>query len=152
MKITIDTSTDSHEHIKRAIRMLQSIVGEEAMPDSPEPAPGAPAPMDIFGGSSGGDIFSNAPTEPNAPENAPAENSAPFMGIFDAPSPPSQIQIISDEQPANSPVEASVLKSDDEPLADEELFADLFTKEELERMGGKAEEKTKERPYSRVYF
>ena len=151
MKITIDTSTDSHEHIRRAIKMLQSIIGEEAMSNSPETALSNPSPMDIFGGSSGENILSNAPAESNAPENTAAENNASVMSIFDAPSQPSQIQILSDDLPAHDVAETAV-KTNDEPLADEELFADLFTKEELERMGGKAEEKPKEKAYSRVYF
>lgn len=150
MQITIDTSSDSHEHIKRAIKMLQSIVGEDAVSNAPEAASSAPAPMDIFGGSSGGDIFSNAPAE-NTAESAPAEDNAPVMNMFDAPAQPSQIQILSDEPAPANAAEAPV-KTDDEPLADDELFADLFTKEELQRMGKKAEEKPKERAYSKVYF
>src|SRR3989338_4147112 len=142
MQITIDTSTDTHDHIKRAIKMLQSIVGEEAMSNAPESSSAAPVPMDIFGGSSGGDIFSNTSVE-NAHESAPAEDNAPVMDIFDAPSSSSQIQIISDEAPAPNAAEAPA-KSDEEPLADEELFADLFTREELERMGGKKEEKAQQ--------
>ena len=31
MKITIDTKEDSHEEIKKVIRMLSSLVGEEVM-------------------------------------------------------------------------------------------------------------------------
>lgn len=147
MKITIDTSTDSHEHIKRAIKMLQSIVGEESMSNSPQTASSA-STMDIFGGSSGGDIFSNAPVE-NALESAPVENNTPIMSMFDAPCQPSQIQIMSNDAPATV---AAPAKTDDEPMADEELFADLFTKEELERMGKKTEGKPKERAYSSVYF
>ena len=151
MQITIDTSTDTHDHIKRAIKMLQSIVGEEAMSNAPEAASNT-SPIDIFGGSSGGDIFSNATAESNASERAPAEDNAPVMNMFDAPSSSSQIQIISDEAPAPNAAEAPA-KPDEEPLADEELFADLFTREELERMGGKKEEKAQQSSArARVYF
>ena len=152
MQITIDTSTDTHDHIKRAIKMLQSIVGEEAMSNAPESSSAAPVPMDIFGGSSGGDIFSNAPAESSASESASAEDNAPVMNMFNVPSSSSQIQILSDETPAPNAAEAPA-KSDEEPLADEELFADLFTREELERMGGKKEEKAQQSSArARVYF
>lgn len=46
MKIEIDTSKDSHEDIKKAIRMLKSMVGDYSKSnysseETPEPTPGA---------------------------------------------------------------------------------------------------------------
>ena len=42
MKITIDTKEDSHEELRKVIKMLSSLVGEEVMTNQ----------GDIFGGSS----------------------------------------------------------------------------------------------------
>ncbi len=61
MRISIDTATDSHEHIRKVIDLLRNLVGESSG----------------SGGSSSSNIFDNP---------APA---APFAGIFgDAPAAP----------------------------------------------------------------
>ena len=74
MKITIDTSQDSHSEIKKAIRMLQSIVGpsDEVYTNAPsrnifdDPSPGL-----------GQSPQESMPEEP-APDNA-------FASMFDTP-------------------------------------------------------------------
>lgn len=135
MQITIDTANDSHESIRKAIEMLQSIIGEKAFINSPEAKP-----VDIFGAPAA-DIFA-------AEEAKPSGESLSAMNMFDSPSQASSTPIeIMSEQPAQPPQ----AKPDEEPLQDEELFADLFTKEELERMSPRKPEK-QEKPYSRVYF
>ena len=78
MKITIDTSQDSHSDIRKAIRMLQSIVGE-------------------------GPIYSNSPSrnifDDPSPSLGPSSEPAPaseqdtgnaFASIFDNPAPASE--------------------------------------------------------------
>ncbi len=82
MRITIDTQQDSHAEIRKAIRLLQQLVGEshvysnepaqprnifdspspsvDAMDSAPEPAP---APTNAFA-----DMFSSAPAEPSGEE------------------------------------------------------------------------------------
>lgn len=76
MKITIDTTSDSHDQIRKAIRLLQSIIEHD-------PASGS---RNIFDSPSA-DIFSSspAPSEPAASptsafgamfgDNAPAQQS-----------------------------------------------------------------------------
>lgn len=51
MKITIDTTHDSHEDIKKVIRFLSQFVGEEQRQHvSPVQETETYAPMDMFGG------------------------------------------------------------------------------------------------------
>lgn len=81
MKITIDTSQDSHTDIKKAIKMLQSIVGEGPVYsnspsrnifDDPSPGLGAsgepePAPSQDTG-SAFASIFDNSSGAPESEE------------------------------------------------------------------------------------
>lgn len=61
MKLTIDTSSDSHHDIRKAIRLLQSIVGEN-------------------------EVFTNEPAQQSS---GVFDNSSPevggFMNMFDTP-------------------------------------------------------------------
>lgn len=59
MKLTIDTSADSHHDIRKAIRLLQSIIGEN-------------------------ETFTNEPEQPRAFDNPQPEVSG-FMNMFDTP-------------------------------------------------------------------
>ena len=74
MKITIDTKEDSHEEIRKIIRMLSSLVGEEVMTNSE-----VVNQSDIFSSSNaqteGSDMFSmfNANSENASPEKKPEE-------------------------------------------------------------------------------
>lgn len=73
VKLTIDTASDSHDHIKHVIDLLQRIVGVSATSSAPAPmamfdAPAAANPL--------GDLF-----------GAPQASPAPSMGMFDSPIP-----------------------------------------------------------------
>ncbi len=79
MKITIDTKEDSHEEIRRAIKMLSSLVGEREtfsnqpnIFDSDPPCLGDDIPSD-----SGGNAFSNMfGAEPITPSIEDNENTS----------------------------------------------------------------------------
>ena|SRR3989338_5193173 len=76
MRLTIDTQQDSHDNIRRAIRILSEIVGEEVFSNSAEAVTKADStPFDIFG--DGG--------SPAAPPAAPekSDETAAFANIFD---------------------------------------------------------------------
>jgi len=73
MKITIDTSQDSHSEIKKAIRMLQSIVGNHD---------------EVYTNSPSRNIFDDPSPSMGASSPAPvAEDSSnnAFASIFDEP-------------------------------------------------------------------
>jgi len=73
MIITIDTSKDSHEEIKKAIRLLQSINGESFSNE----------PKNIFDSPSTNIFDSPAPSAPSS-EPAPASSFGAMFGS-DAP-------------------------------------------------------------------
>ena len=82
VKLSIDTSADSHEHIKHVIDLLQRIVGA-SNGSSP-----APSPMSMFdsapqSGTGLADMF-------GAPAQASPEPT-PSMGMFDSPIPQNPI-------------------------------------------------------------
>ncbi len=52
MKITIDTKEDSHEELRKVIRMLSSLVGEEVMSNQGDLFSDNTQNSDIFGDSS----------------------------------------------------------------------------------------------------
>ena len=85
MKLTIDTKEDSHDEIRKAIRMLSTIVGDEhAYTNSPKKEHHA----NIFESSSSS-LESSAP-EPAVSE--PAQNA--FASMFGAaPSEPSETSV-----------------------------------------------------------
>ncbi|MBW3002000.1 hypothetical protein KY338_02440 [Candidatus Woesearchaeota archaeon] len=78
MKITIDTSQDSHSEIRKAIRMLQSIVGEGS----------------VYSNSPSRNIFDDpSPTLGSEPEPSSASEEttgSAFASIFDNPAPGSE--------------------------------------------------------------
>ncbi|MBI2130790.1 hypothetical protein HYU10_03400 [Candidatus Woesearchaeota archaeon] len=150
MQITIDTANDSHENIRKAIKMLQSIVGEGAVSNIDEAAESEKGGSDLFGNAQGG-LFSNA-SEP-APQQEDGQKAESMMSMF-SEQPSSPIQILADgPSPKNSTI-IEQKQADEEPIGDDSLFADLFTKEELEKMGKKEESKAPDADkYSaRVYF
>ena len=121
MKITIDTTQDSHENIKKAIKMLQSIVGDEALTNS----------LDIISQSQQQsspivNIFGDT-AQAEEPKSADSDSTSGdvFGNVFD-----------SNEQSAEakSVENAESTEDDDGPIADKALFADLFTEEELKKM------------------
>lgn len=103
MKVSIDTKEDSHEDLRKVIRMLQNIVG-----DSQE-------------------VFSNQSLDSNA------NTASPFANIFgdasNASSPSESAVSASSNQENSSSTEENI------PESTEDLFAELFSEEELKKMG-----------------
>ena len=61
MKISIDTKHDSSQEIRKAIKLLQSLIGEEVHTDMPEPKTPEFAPPE--GTSVFGALFDNSQPE-----------------------------------------------------------------------------------------
>ncbi len=133
MKLTIDTKEDSHDDLRKVIKMLQHIVG-----DSQE-------------------VFSNQPTI----LSGQAADSSPFTNIFgDASSPSSMPESAAamnenttstESQPESSSVQPS---SSEETSSTSDLFAELFNEEELKKMDlpkEDEEEEVKAKPKSKKY-
>ncbi len=106
MQITVDTTKDSPEEIRRAIKILSMIVGDEAFPE-PQMMQGSAASPEV--GTALGGMFGDSPKVPAPSE---AENQAGTPSIY----------------------EGAAQKNADEPIADHELFADLFTEDEIKKM------------------
>ena len=106
MKISIDTREDSHEEIKKVISMLQNLVG----------------------GS--GEIFSNDSSI------SAASNSSPIANIFgDSSSVSSSAELASSSETAESAVAPSSAEANEAASqSTEDLFAELFSEEELKKM------------------
>ena len=79
MKITIDTKEDSHEEIRKVIRLLSHMVGDNAMANFE-----APASSDVFSDNT------PAESEPLAQASEPAQapsSGGVFGNMFDNPAP-----------------------------------------------------------------
>ena len=106
MKISLDTKEDSHDEIKKVIRMLQNLVG-----DSQE-------------------VFTN---EPQA-----AQESSPMANIFGDT--PNTVQEQSSTEQTTQSIEGAQTQETEEAQAGEttqstdDLFAELFSEEELKKM------------------
>ena len=93
VKISIDTTEDSHDHIKHVIAMLQNVVGNTAVTNA-QPSSSDNSYVNIF-------AENPTPSEPTPEPTTPAEQS--FFNIFGEdpnpaepepapePSPPSQV-------------------------------------------------------------
>ena len=105
MKLSIDTKEDSHEDLKKVIRMLQHIVGDSGEVFTNQPLPDANANpfSNIFGDSS-----------------SIAPSSSESSSVSDLPSAPA------DE--SSAPTSPSASESTDD------LFAELFSEEEIKKM------------------
>ena len=99
MKISIDTKEDSHDEIKKVIKMLQNLVG-----DSQE-------------------IFTNQPISESGSTEA---TGSPFANIFGDTSP-------SQDTPISSETEKAA-ETEETAESTEDLFAELFSEEELKKM------------------
>ncbi len=121
MKLTIDTKEDSHEDLRKVIKMLQHIVG-----DSQE-------------------LFSNQPSI--LPENA--EQSSPISNIFGDTS--SVSSTAENDSSASSSAEASESASSEVSQSTEDLFAELFSEEELKKMDIPKEEEAELKPKDKKY-
>lgn len=98
MRITVDTAHDSHEDIRKVIKMLQHLVG-----DSQE-------------------IFTNQPEVPQ---------SSPIANIFGDNAQPTQI--------IESETTQTTQQTTEQAESTEDLFAELFSEEELKKMDIKKE-------------
>ena len=110
MKISIDTKEDSHEEIKKVINMLQNLVG----------------------GS--GEIFTND----SSASESPGDSVSPIANIFGntssvAADPSSSVEISSLET-APSAGSSLTQEKGETSQSTEDLFAELFSEEELKNM------------------
>jgi len=121
MKLSIDTREDSHEDIKKIIRMLQNIVGESQ------------------------EVFTNQPVSQDANNSS---SSSPFANIFGeissssgteqgqvpfAQESPAETQAAAEDKPEETAEEADE-GSSNLSESTEDLFAELFSEEELKKM------------------
>ncbi|MBW2999095.1 hypothetical protein KY339_00340 [Candidatus Woesearchaeota archaeon] len=83
MKITIDTSQDSHEDIRKAIRLLQGIVGQQG----------------VYTNAPSRNIFDD-PSPALGPSEQPSEETSDsaFASIFDSPAPASESEETKEEK------------------------------------------------------
>ena len=106
MKVSIDTKEDSHDEIKKVIKMLQNLVG-----DSQE-------------------IFTNQPVS----ESNPQEVGSTFTNIFGDASALPQQSAASEVNQETTPETAKEAETEETPQSTEDLFAELFSEEELKKM------------------
>ena len=118
MKISIDTKEDSHDEIKKVIRMLQNLVG-----DSQE-------------------IFTNQPSSEIS--GSTTENA--FTNIFGDTS--NAAQESSNTEQASQESQAEETQAEETTQSTEDLFAELFSEDELKKMEAAPakEEEEKELP------
>lgn len=97
MRVTVDTSHDSHDDIKKVIKMLQHLVGDS---------------QEIF-------------------TNQPQETASPMANIFgDANTSPETITSSETTQETSQAAQETTEASE----STEDLFAELFSEEELKKM------------------
>ena len=104
MKVSIDTKEDSHEEIKKVIKMLQNLVG-----DSQE-------------------VFTNQPSS----EISASKTENPFTNIFGDTSNASQESSNTEQASKESQTEEPQAEATEQST--EDLFAELFSEEELKKM------------------
>ncbi|MBI2541562.1 hypothetical protein HYV80_02540 [Candidatus Woesearchaeota archaeon] len=105
MRVTIDTSHDSHDDIKKVIKMLQHLVGDSQEVFTNEPAAAQSPIANIFGDENPGIAAETLPSSSETSQEAQAE-----------------------EKPAENP------ESAEDSQSTEDLFAELFSEEELKKM------------------
>ena len=124
MKISIDTKEDSHDEIRKVINMLQNILGDAHQ------------------------IFSNLPAALNDSSTAAeSANSSPFANIFgDSPAPtPPAADKKTGEETSNSVLSTAQGDAKEEvSQSTEDLFAELFSEEELKKMDNVKNEEDEE--------
>ncbi|MDO8480941.1 MAG: hypothetical protein Q7S65_03935 [Nanoarchaeota archaeon] len=86
MELRIDTSKDSHEDIRKAIRMLQSLVGDFSSEQKSAPAE---ASAELFS------LFSDAPSTPSS-SSALSSPSSPSASSPSSARKPSATQLLND--------------------------------------------------------
>ena len=80
MIITVDTSKDSKHEIQKAIRLLQSLAGNEP-------------------------VYTNAPGVHKTPEYTPPPGQSVFGGLFDMPPEPAKTEAVNEEQKEKAKIE-----------------------------------------------
>lgn len=111
MKVSIDTKEDSHEEIKKVIKMLQNLVGES------------------------GEIFTNDPSV----SDSSSVSVSPMSNIFGDTSsasvaPSGSVEISSQETNESTEIGSSSQEKEETSQSTEDLFAELFSEEELKKM------------------
>ena len=107
MKISVDTKEDSHEEIKKVIKMLQNLVGDSQEIFTNQPSEAQTSPMaNIFG-----DIASSEATETSSTETTQTTQET---------------------------------AAEETSQSTEDLFAELFSEEELKNMDVKKESEEEE--------
>lgn len=105
MRIEVDTSHDSHDDIKKVIKMLQHLVGDS---------------QEVF-------------------TNNPQEAASPIANIFgDASTSPETATSSETAQETSQTQETA--EASDTSQSTEDLFAELFSEEEIKKMDTKAKE------------
>ncbi|MBI2655304.1 hypothetical protein HYX06_02670 [Candidatus Woesearchaeota archaeon] len=123
MKVTVDTKEDSHDDLRKVIKMLQHIIG-----DSQE-------------------VFSNQP----GILSSQAAESSPIANIFgDISSASSTEQGSSDTPQAETPA-TEAPASEEASQSTEDLFAELFSEEEIKKMDLPKEEEAEPKPKDKNY-
>lgn len=85
MQITIDTNKDSHEDIKKAIKLLASMVGQENVLSNEQPrnifdTPSSPEPSSS--GSVFGSLFDSIPIKPENEEQKKPEPKQEIIEFY----------------------------------------------------------------------
>ena len=105
MKISIDTKEDSHEDIRKVVKMLQHLIGDNQ------------------------EIFTNEPTV--------AQEASPMANIFGDSS---ASEIPTSEAAQETQQEASQETTEETSQSTDDLFAELFSEDELKKMETKPKE------------
>ncbi|HLC61171.1 MAG TPA: hypothetical protein VJJ52_07125 [Candidatus Nanoarchaeia archaeon] len=112
MKVSIDTKEDSHEEIKKVIKMLQNLVGDS---------------QEIFSNDASVAQTSNASPIANIfGDNIPVSSSSELLSSSET----TASQVVESE--VNSPSSAEA--KEEISQSTEDLFAELFSEEELKKM------------------
>ncbi|MBI4144911.1 hypothetical protein HY493_01755 [Candidatus Woesearchaeota archaeon] len=91
MKITIDTASDSHDHIRRIIALLKGIVGESVQEVAqPSNIFDSPAPS---GGSALSNFFDSSPAPTSPPESPAPAPSVEVLKELNAPQEPQKVDL-----------------------------------------------------------
>ncbi|MBI2653651.1 hypothetical protein HYX02_02455 [Candidatus Woesearchaeota archaeon] len=106
MKISIDTKEDSHDEIKKVIKMLQNLVGDAQ------------------------EVFINQPVSEQSTETT----GSPFANIFGDTSSSEAQSTTTETQETTQETQAETDASESTPQSTEDLFAELFSEEELKKM------------------
>ena len=104
MKISVDTKEDSHDDLKKVIRMLQHLVGDNQ------------------------EIFTNEPSI--------AQEASPMANIFggDSAQPASSESTEATQEAQETQPQAAQESAEETSQSTEDLFAELFSEEELKKM------------------